>query len=87
MSRRIVVSGVVLFSALGLLWLTVLSGVRGAHSTVMVNAVESEPQSQTISCNDKKAVVKAIYNKFRADQNLKDQIKNINVSLKTARLR
>jgi osmotically-inducible protein OsmY len=76
MSRRMVVSGVVLFSALALLWLTVLSGTGGAHFAV------PEPQPQTINCDDKKAVVKAIYNKFRADQNLKDQINNINVSFK-----
>lgn len=82
MSRRMVVSSVVLFFSLGLLWLTGLLGLRGAPSTVAVNAAVPELPPQTISCSDKKAVVKAIYNKFRADPNLKDQINNINVSFK-----
>ena len=86
MSRRIIVSGAVLFFSLGLLWLTVLVGLRGAPSTVVVNAAVPEPPPQTISCSDKKAVVKAIYNRFRADQNLKGQINNVNVSFKNAEL-
>ncbi len=78
MSRRIAVSSTMLFLMIAL-WL--FTGSIAAHGPRAASPALTPP-AQTIDCHDKMAVVKAIYNKFRTDANLKDQIGHINVSFK-----
>ena len=74
MSRRVVVSSAVLFFAFTMICLASV-GKRGTHSVT----ADPQAQRQASICSDPKAVVKAIYDLYKKEPLLEDQIIHINV--------